>query len=169
MLEHYKQHQHDKRMIILLKKFAMRITMSLVFFTLVFFISEAQTPATKEDSANAEIKQLTLVWYTAIKNRDSATIERILAPDYTVDGSWPRSNWINNILHHFKIDSFEVAAEPKISNYGDAILSEGLLYWKGTRDDKPFMNAEFYVTDLWVYRNNRWQILMRLLKFSKNR
>lgn len=147
----------------------MKKLLVFIFFLFATLIINAQTPITKEDSTIATIKQLTLQWYTAIKSRDSLILDRILAPDFTVNGSWPRENWFDNILHHFKMDSFEVAAEPKYSNYGDALLSEGLLYWKGTNDDKPFMNAEFNVTDIWVYRNSHWQVLMRMLKFSKKR
>lgn len=147
----------------------MKKLLVFILFLIAALIIKAQTPVSKEDSSIATIKQLTLQWYKAIKSRDSFTLDRILAPDFTVNGSWSREKWFDNILHHFKMDSFEVAAEPKFSNYDDALLSEGLLYWKGTNDDKPFMNAEFNVTDIWVFRNNRWQVLMRMLKFYKKR
>ena len=139
----------------------------ITFLIMIAFKADCQVSAA--DSAIITIKQLTNQWYAAIKSRDSAVIDRILADDYTVNGSWPKSKWFNNILHHFEMDSFEVVGVPKLSYYDDAILSEGKLYWKGTRDGKPFMNAEFEVTDIWVYRNKRWQIHMRLLQFLKNR
>jgi hypothetical protein len=139
----------------------------ITLFVLVTFKANCQASAA--DTAIMTIKQLTGQWYAAVKSRDSAVIDRILADDYTVNGSWPKSKWINNILHHFEMDSFEVAAVPKFSYYEDAVLSEGKLYWKGTREGKPFMNAEFRVTDIWVYRSERWQIHMRLLQFLKNR
>jgi hypothetical protein len=66
------------------------------------------------------------------------------------------------------MDSFEVVGNSKFSYYTDAVISEGLLYWKGTNDGNPFMNAEFKVTYIWVYRQQRWQIHMRMLKFLKN-
>jgi len=143
-----------------------------LFIIITVFITantDSQIPANEADSAFAEIKALTLNWYSAIKTRDSLTLEKILAKDYTVNGSWPRNKWMDNIMHHFKMDSFEVAAIPKMTYFGDAVLSEGLVYWKGSNDGKPFMNAEFIVTDIWVYADERWQVHMRLLKFSKNR
>lgn len=139
----------------------------ITFLIMIAFKADCQVSAA--DSAIITIKQLTNQWYAAIKSRDSVVIDRILADDYTVNGSWPKSKWFNNILHHFEMDSFEVVGVPKLSYYDDAILSEGKLYWKGTRDGKPFMNAEFGVTDVWVYRNKRWQIHMRLLQFLKTR
>ena len=145
----------------------MKTIIFITFFILVALKGTCQM--TVADSAIMAIKQLTEQWYAAIKARDSVVIDRILADDYTLNGSWPKSKWFNNILHHFEMDSFEVAAVPICSYYDDAVLSEGKLYWKGTRDGKPFMNAEFKVTDIWVYRNNRWQVHMRLLQFLKNR
>lgn len=139
----------------------------ITFLIMIAFKADCQVSAA--DSTVMTIKQLTNQWYAAIKSRDSVAIDRILADDYTVNGSWPKSNWYNNILHHFEMDSFEVVGVPKLSYYDDAVLSEGKLYWKGTRDGKPFMNAEFKVTDIWVYRDKRWQIHMRLLQFLKNR
>lgn len=135
----------------------------------ILIACKADCQVSAADSAFMVIKQLTRQWYNAVKARDSVVIDRILADDYTVNGSWPKSKWFNNILHHFEMDSFEVAAVPTLSYYDDAVLSEGKLYWKGTRDGKPFMNAEFKVADIWVYRNNRWQVHMRLLQFLKNR
>ena len=143
---------------------------SIILFTILSLIAfNADCQVSAADSAIITIKQLTNQWYAAIKSRDSAAIDRILADDYTVNGSWPKSKWFDNILHHFEMDSFEVAAVPKFSYYGDAVLCEGKLYWKGNKEGKPFMNAEFSVTDIWVYRNERWQIHMRLLQFLKNR
>ena len=141
----------------------------ILFATAALIALKADCQVSTADSAIMTIKQLTSQWYAAVKSRDSAVIDRILADDYTVNGSWPKSKWINNVLHHFEMDSFEVAAAPKFSYYDDAVLSEGKLYWKGTKEGKPFMNAEFRVTDIWVYRNDHWQIHMRLLQFLKNR
>jgi hypothetical protein len=145
----------------------MKAIILTAFLILIAFKADCQVSAA--DSAFITIKQLTNQWYAAVKSRDSVVIDRILADDYTVNGSWPKSKWINNILHHFEMDSFEVAAVPEFSYYEDAVLSVGKLYWKGTREGKPFMNAEFKVTDIWVYRNKQWQVHMRLLQFLKNR
>lgn len=131
--------------------------------------SSGQVLKDEEDSAKFEIKQLTRQWYEAIKKRDSASLEKILAADYTVNGSWPKAKWMDNILHHFTMDSFEIAAEPRMNYYDDAMVSEGVFYWKGSRDGKPFMNAEFNVTDIWLKRDGRWQVHMRMLKFFKKR
>jgi hypothetical protein len=150
-----------------IKTFYMKTMMLLSFLALMACTATGQVSAA--DSAIMTIKQLTNQWYAAVKSRDSVVIDRILADDYTVNGSWPKSKWMNNILHHFEMDSFEVAALPKFSYYDDAVLSQGKLYWKGTNEGKPFMNAEFSVTDIWVYRNERWQIHMRLLHFLKDR
>ena len=145
------------------------------FYTVVLFIivfiaeTYSQNPASKADTVFLEINNLTQKWYAAIKNRDSLSLENILAKDYTVNGTWPRDKWMDNIMHHFKMDSFEIAAPAKLTYFGNAVLSEGLLYWKGSNDGNPFMNAEFIVNDIWVYKNERWQVHMRLLKFSKNR
>jgi hypothetical protein len=62
-----------------------------ILFALLVNKAEGQNTATASDTAILKIKQLTNQWYAAIKNRDSVTIEGILADDYTVNGSWPKS------------------------------------------------------------------------------
>ncbi len=139
------------------------------FFVLYSTFSHAQVLKAEADTAFYEVRQLTDKWYKAIRERDSVTLEQILADNYTVDGTWPRSKWMDNIMHHFKMDSFEVVKEPTMDYFGDAVVSKGILFWKGTRDGKPFMNAEFAVTDIWVKKTDKWQVYLRLLKFLKPR
>lgn len=122
-----------------------------------------------KDSAQAEIRQLTNEWNQALINRDSLTLDKILAPEFSLNGSTQRSGWMNNTLHHFTTDSAEILGPLHISFYGQAARSEGILYWKADWDGKPRVNTEFLITDIWVKRNGRWQVLLRMSDIYKNR
>ena len=133
------------------------------------FSAQAQFPQSGKDSAQIEIQQLTEQWNKAIINRDSLSLDKILGPEYSLNGSVNRSLWMNNTLHHLTTDSLEILSPLTITFYGYAVKSEGSFFWKAAYDGKPRINAEYLVTDIWVKRNNRWQVIMRMSIPSKIR
>lgn len=138
----------------------------IVLFAGSFSITNAQLKIA-EDSAKAEIKQLTIEWNKAIINRDSLALEKILCPDYTLQGSLPRNKWVNNTLHHFLTDSLQIRGEQNIKVYGDAASSEAIFYWKASFDGKPRINSEYLVNDIWKRNDGHWQVLIRMTKIYK--
>jgi hypothetical protein len=148
--------------------------MHRIIFLLLFFITtnikaKAQFTQRAKDSAKTEILQLTLEWNKAIVNRDSLTLDKILASDYTLNGSVIRSAWMNNTLHHIATDTLEVLGQLNVTFYGQAAKSEGLFFWKASFDGKPRINGEYSVTDIWVKHDNDWQVLLRMSQQSKIR
>ena len=122
-----------------------------------------------EDSAKAAIKQLTLEWNQAIIHRDSASLVRLLAPDYTLNGSVAINNWINNTLHHIVTERLEIIGEQKITIAGDAALSEANFYWLAAFDVTRKINAEYTIHDIWKKNNGHWQVLLRMSSATKTK
>jgi hypothetical protein len=76
---------------------------------------------------------------------------------------------MNNTQHHLTTDTLEILGQLNIIFYGQAVKSEGTFYWKAAYDDKPKINAEYLITDIWVKRNGRWQVILRMSLPSKMR
>jgi hypothetical protein len=129
---------------------------------LIVCAAQAQSSRNAADSAQIEILQLTSQWNDAIIHRDSLVLDKILASDYSLNGSVIRTAWMNNTLHHFETDTLKMLDQLHISFYGQAAKSEGRFFWKATFDGKPRINGYFDVTDIWIKRDGRWQVMLRM-------
>jgi hypothetical protein len=143
--------------------------MFLLLLLITTNIVKAQFSQGEKDSAKTEIVQLTSEWNKAIVNRDSLTLDKLLASDFSLNGSVIRSVWMNNTLHHIVTDTLEIIGQLDVTFYGQAAKSEGLFFWKASFDGKPGINGGYSINDIWIKRNNHWQILLRLSQQSKMR
>ena len=144
-----------------------KISFILLLLLATSFTTKAQFSQGAKDSAKIEIQQLTSDWNKAIINRDSMMLDKILAPEYSLNGSVNRSTWMNNTMHHIITDTLDVLGQLNITFYGQAAKSEGTFFWKATFDGKPRINGEYAVSDIWIKRNGHWQILLRMSLLSK--
>lgn len=123
----------------------------------------------EEDSAKTEIKRSTQEWINAIIKRDSLTLIKVMSPDYTVSGTFPLKDWMNNVLHLFTTDSLEILGDQRITVFEDIASSEALWYWKASRDGKLISNTEYWINDIWKKNNGHWQVFLRMKKTSRKR
>jgi hypothetical protein len=145
------------------------------FFISACFLAEGQKM--KEDSIKTEIRKLSDEWNNALITRDSATLERILSPEFTLSSnSGPllqRKDWMNNTLHGLVTDSAAFMGEQKITVYGNEAISEAVLHWKVRNIDKDgrtiLRNNESLVADIWRLNNGRWQVTHRISKLLRKR
>lgn len=147
----------------------MRPFLIILLFSTICFTAQAQYSQGAKDSAQNEIRKLADAWNQAIVHRDSLALDRILATDYSLNGSVLRSAWLNNTLHHITSDTLMVLNPLTISFYGQAARSEGMFYWKASFDGRPVINGDYAVTDIWIRRDGRWQVLIRMSLLSKKR
>ena len=133
---------------------------------LIACTTQAQSPRNAADSAQTEILQMTSQWNDAIIHRDSLILDKILASDYSLNGSVIRAAWMNNTLHHFDTDTLKIIDQLRITFYGQAAKSEGRFFWKATFDGKPRIDGSFDVTDIWIKRDGRWQVMLRMSRPS---
>jgi hypothetical protein len=147
----------------------MRKILSIICLAGFSLPASAQFSQASKDSAKMEIQQLTADWNRAIVNRDSLTLDKLLAPDYSLNGSVSRNTWMNNTLHHIATDTLEILNENNFSFYGQAASSAAVFFWKASLDGKPVINAEYICNDIWIKRNGHWQVIIRLSALSKKR
>lgn len=120
--------------------------------------------ANNDSNDRKELEHLTIVWRDAILNRDSPLLNELVAPEYKVqryDGSTPvyRATWFDNLYHHLKFTHWE-QSDIFAQVYGDVGIVTSLYAWTGTFHDRPF-DSKGYLTDMWVRRNNHWQVYSR--------
>jgi ketosteroid isomerase-like protein len=108
-------------------------------------------------------------WSQALLSKDAAALEKILGAEYTLTtagGVVPRAKWIDMLLHHMQPKQLEVR-EPQVQLYGDVALVRGRFFWHvlldrpDPRTNSSELKSEFLISDLWVKRDGRWQVVAR--------
>jgi hypothetical protein len=102
----------------------------------------------------------------AIMARDSVTLGRFIAPDFTVSGAdatqppITREAWLGSALKEFSLDS--IAVRDVTGRWaGDTLTTEFWLYYRGKQGDQPVAAEEARLRDRWVLQASRWQLLSR--------
>ncbi len=141
------------------------LTILLVFLIGTNILS-AQSNAS-EETTKKEILKLSEDWSSAIINRDSVALEKIMDPEFTLNVSLPRKLWMNNTLHHLKTEKLKMVQEPKVTIYDDVIICEAIWHFKASFDGKQMVDNDYLISDIWKKNNGNWQILMRISKENK--
>jgi hypothetical protein len=140
----------------------MKTFLLLMLLAITVTISSAQS--NEDDLAKREILQANREWMEAIIKRDSASLDKIVSQEFTLNGGLPRTMWMNNTLHHLTTSSLKHSAEPQISVYGNSAIATSTLYWKAAHDSGQKIDGEFLVTDVWKKNDGKWQVLIRMSK-----
>lgn len=114
-----------------------------------------------------EIAQLEQQWGEAFLRRDFNFLERIVAPEYRLvvadeqgQDITLRAEWMKN-ARAFKHHAFTVQTLD-VNLAGDtAVASAKGLWTVSFRDGMPPMPIRFFVTDTWVRRGGKWQVIHR--------
>ena len=113
-------------------------------------------------SAEQELIPLYHQWMEAIQQKDMATLERILGEEYVYtasnQGRWSRQGWLEQVAV-YDIQSFEFPSI-EVRTYGEAAVAlvhckQVAIYAGASR------SGEFLITDAWVNRDGRWQVVAR--------
>ena len=113
-------------------------------------------------ATNQELTKLEHAWMEAIQRKDTAALERILAPEYTYtasgQGRWTRQGWLETVaiydIHRFEFVEIDVRV------YGDAAVVLSHYRQDGSVGGAP-RSGEFLLTDVWVRRDGTWQVVAR--------
>ena len=106
----------------------------------------------------AELRNLVRAWDEADVKGDAATLERILADEFSFVGGANKAQYISFI----KIKSPETYIESAVSEdvqvqvYGDAAVVTGLDTVKGKENGQAYVKKWLYL-DVWIRRAGRWQ------------
>lgn len=118
-----------------------------------------------DDSGTGQIVKMEYSWNTAIRTRDSAALEKLLASDFTLaaDGKThravKRATWLSATLRPVAFDTLG-SDNINVSLQGDSATATLRTFWRA-RVSGQRVSAASRVSDLWVRRNGRWQVKRR--------
>jgi ketosteroid isomerase-like protein len=99
------------------------------------------------------------------RRRDPTTLNAVLAEEFTAavadlcGSATTRAGWITNVLSRLAVDSFAYEAL-RVHAYGDVALVQARYRQEGAQCGQPG-GERFTVTDLWIRRDDRWQVATR--------
>ena len=104
---------------------------------------------------------------TALLQRDSMTLDRLLSPDFVLLGvdsalpPIPRATWLKNSLHDVHLDS--VAVREVVGSWsGDTLTTVLWLFYRGKAGEKVIPPEEARLQNRWLLEgDSRWQLLSR--------
>ncbi|HEX9421716.1 MAG TPA: nuclear transport factor 2 family protein [Pyrinomonadaceae bacterium] len=149
----------------------MRVTLSVACLSLSAFIWSPSAGAGAEQAvattagAEQELKRLSVAWMQAWKERDRATLERLLAEDFVLVLSAStqrpvsRARWLEMALSGYTCESFEYMSQ-NVRLLGDTAIVASVYTQKASVAGQD-RSGEFFLTDVWQQRGGRWQVVAR--------
>lgn len=124
--------------------------------------TSAENQATVRAMSETEVRAAAKAWSEAIERRDVEAADRILGAEYSLMapgfGEVPRAAWLA-FLPQYVVHSYEFT-DVKVHVYGDAAVMRSRYKQSATVGGKD-RSGEMLVTDVWVKRDGRWQVVAR--------
>ena len=107
--------------------------------------------------------ELQNAWMDAWQRLDYGRLEEILAPEFSLtsarsDQLVHRAEWLR-LLDQVRNVSFEYS-DVRVQVFGDAAVVKSRMSQVASVGDQPW-NETFMLTDVWVRRDGRWQVVAR--------
>jgi len=107
---------------------------------------------------------LEIKWMTAWKNKDVTTVRKMLSDDFTLTSSLSsgglvdKEAWIEKLQVYdckdFRFDKIQVRV------YNDTSIVNSWFHQEATANGKDW-SGDFLITDVWVKKNEDWQVVTR--------
>jgi ketosteroid isomerase-like protein len=116
--------------------------------------------------SEADVRAAAAAWADAIMRRDREAADRILGAEYSLMapgiGEMPRAAWLDS-LHAYVVHSYEFT-DVNVHVYGETAVQRSRYKQQATVFGKD-RSGEMLVTDVWVKRDGRWQVVARHTSF----
>ncbi len=115
--------------------------------------------------AEQELKRLSVAWMQAWKERDRATLERLLAEDFVLvlsaspERPVGRARWLEMALGGYTCESFEYKRQ-NVRLLGDTAIVASVYTQRASVAGQD-RSGDFFLTDVWQQRGGRWQVVAR--------
>jgi ketosteroid isomerase-like protein len=116
--------------------------------------------------ADALVHELTRLEHElmeAVQSHDTDRLEQLLGREFKLVGrtgrAWPREEWLEKAAAAYEIDDFAFE-EIDVDVYGDTAVLHS-RYRQVARLDGADLSHTFVLTDVWVRRAGRWQLVHR--------
>lgn len=110
-------------------------------------------------------------WMNAWKNKDEITARELLADEFTLTSSLSnqlvnKEGWINKAINNYHCRNFEFK-EIQTRVYGDTAILNIIYNQQATANDKDW-SGDFLLTDVWVKKDEKWQVVTRHSSWLQN-
>jgi len=123
----------------------------------------------RKEQAEQEIRNAQQHWMETAIRKDEPVLRRILGDEYRLItgrlGFVDKDGWLA-MGPDYTIEEFEYM-ESDIHVYGEVAVSNS-LYWQKATYKGEELSGEFYLTDVWVRRDGRWQVVTRHSSFAES-
>lgn len=165
IIELLTKYQTNQQMQLLLSNSIQRMIQLMILLMLHGIPSYAQD---SNNQVKQDLLKLEQALNVGIKNHDTTMLKDIIAKEYQLSGPRstqpvPHDKWLVNCFQW----SFDSATHTKISvtNWEEVAVFRSLQYFynlKVGNNEVVAKSPGSWVTDLWVRRDGRWQLLTRL-------
>ena len=112
------------------------------------------------------IRGLQEQWMAAWRDKDSATLERILAPEFALiisaspSQTFPRAAWLRTAGSGYDCTEFSYR-DMQVRDFGDVVVVSSIFRVRATAFGAD-RSGEFFLTDVWRPDvNGQWQVIAR--------
>ena len=111
-------------------------------------------------------------WMTAWKNKDVATVRKILADDFTLTSSLSNGSLVNKEDWIAKLSVYDCTAfrfdKIQVRIYGNTSVVNSWFHQDATANGKDW-SGDFLITDVWVKNSENWQVVTRHGSWLQNK
>jgi len=114
------------------------------------------------EAVQHELCGLAKEWMEAAQRHDRPRLEELLGREFSLVGAVgevDREQWLENASGPYEIDEFAFE-EIEVELYGGTAVLQS-RYRQTARLDARDLTGTFLVTDVWVRREGRWQVVRR--------
>jgi ketosteroid isomerase-like protein len=118
--------------------------------------------APQATSTEETIRQLAQEWMQATKDRDAGVLDRILAEEFVLvaaRGVVDRAAWMDATMHQVEVRAFRYE-DAQVRVYGEVAVMLTGWHQEATMGGREW-SGDFRMTDTWVRRDGRWQVVLR--------
>lgn len=145
--------------------------MKAIFFIFIFssplLFVNAQIE-NKKSNTEQVVRKLMKDWMIAMLQRDEKTLNKIVAPEFKLDGTDPfdkppvtRQMWMANTMKNLKVDSVHYY-KMKVDLIDNIAIVQSTFYWSGSFYGRPFIDSTSVLVDTWMKRKLGCQVVRRL-------
>jgi hypothetical protein len=120
------------------------------------FAQGRNTPPTRPSKIEQELRNLVTTWNDAEIKKDVATIEKLLAPEFSFLGGSSRSEYLEKVVPDPSVKYFSTIDDIKVELYGNSAIVTTLDSVKGG-NDKRALEGRLLILTVWLRRGGRWQ------------
>jgi len=145
----------------------------LTLFALALIVAAPAVGQTSKKDRDAKVEQelrrLVLQWDTALVKNDVASLDRLLADEFSFVGGNNKAQYLASFKPGSP-DSFvesAVSTEIQVQVYDNTAVLTGLDTIKGKHKGQAYV-AKWLYLDVWVFRDGRWQCVKTYASQPKN-